>query len=514
MNLPAPGALLRHRPPAVMLERLVAQTDTTLHAVGPPREWTWPQLLEGCAQTAGLLAGMTSAGVDAQAVIAEYRDLVLPRAEPFTGAPHFEATFDRRVLGFCRYRIRACDADGVEWLRGLVTLSPPAPVTYEPLPFDPRLTAVAVAAGFDADLFNERHHRCCVLVEAYVATCARDVLQALGLADRLREWQTFEALLAHAALPGFRAQLAWLLRWLVSWNLLEHAPATNGYRLAANPPALDATRLRTQALTIDPSFAPAFALADETAAAYPRVARGEVTAEQALFHHLRLWESYFSNQHGYYAPSNRIAAAVAARAQPQQVLELGAGLGSATTALVDALDAAGTRDRLAAYYATEPVSLFRRRAERDLRRHWPAMPLHSRSLDINLAWAPQAGCPSGVDLVWGVNVMHLATDLNAALREAYATLTPGGFLVLGEGIRPQPGRPVAAEFPFQLLNEFAQVELDPLTRPEPGFLTAASWTAALERAGFEDVRLLPDVDQMCRIYSTFYAAAVTGRRPR
>jgi len=54
------------------------------------------------------------------------------------------------------------------------------------------------------------------------------------------------------------------------------------------------------------------------------------------------------------------------------VLEVGAGLGSATEALLDALDERGTLGTLSAYLVTDPVALFRRRTERTLRAVRPA----------------------------------------------------------------------------------------------------------------------------------------------
>ena len=390
-------------------------------------------------------------------------------------------------------------------------------MAFEPTPFDPRLGAILAADGFGAELFSERRHICCELVDAYVAARAGDVLHALALTEPLAAgWQSVDALLTFAAVPGFRSQLRWLLDWLTLRGVLERRDDPVAYRSAMQPPALDAAALRDRALALDPSFAPAFTLADETALAYPKVARGEVTGERALFQRILLWESYFSNDHGYYALNNRVTAQVAAGVHapgPAQVLELGAGLGSASTALLQALQARGTLDRLAAYYATEPVPFFRRRAERALTAVWPGVPLHSSALDINQPWDTQPSCPPAVDLVWGVNVFHLAHDLDAALAEAFNHLVPGGWLVLGEGIRPHVGQPVAAEFPFQLLSSFTTIRLDPQTRPEPGFLTGEHWLAALARAGFVDVRLVPDVLRLRAIHPTFYAAAVCGRRP-
>lgn len=125
MTFPDPASLLRHRPPAVLVDRVRAFSGDRLvctsNGAGP---WTWPQLLEGGAQTAGLLAGAQKDGLSNRAVIADYRS-VRVLAATHTGPVEFTAAIDRRVLQFWRCRIEARDAAGALLLFGLVTLAPP-----------------------------------------------------------------------------------------------------------------------------------------------------------------------------------------------------------------------------------------------------------------------------------------------------------------------------------------------------------------------------------------------------
>ena len=193
------------------------------------------------------------------------------------------------------------------------------------------------------------------------------------------------------------------------------------------------------------------------------------------------------------------------------MLEVGAGLGSATEALLENLRSAGALDRIASYRATEPVALFARRAQRILGGLFPGVPLSFAPLDLNAPWAAQGIEPGTLDVVWGVNVFHLAGDLDAVLAEARAALAPGGWLVVGEGMRPFADRVVGAEFPFRLLESFTGVRLDPATRPTPGFLTAEHWLAALGRAGFSRCRTVPDVPRLRAYYPGMLAAAACGR---
>jgi SAM-dependent methyltransferase len=380
-------------------------------------------------------------------------------------------------------------------------------------PADARLYALLAEAGFGSDVFNPAQHESCELVEVYVLTLAVEVAERLELPRLLAIPRTLDELLASGDfVPAFRVPLRWLVRCLTLAGFVERDG--EAYRLDAPLPAPPREEVRAVGLARDPSFAPVYALLDEAAAIYPGVARGEVSAEAVLLRRAALWFNYFTNANRYYALNNHVGARAAAARLPAAggaVLEVGAGLGSATEALFEALDSRlGT---LARYRATEPVHLFRRRAQRTLAARWTAAPLVSADLDINAPWAAQEVAPGTYDLVWGVNVFHLARDLQAVLREARDALVPGGWLVAGEGLRPRVGEPVGAEFPFQILESFVAVDTDDTLRPEPGFLTAEQWLAAFAAAGFRAVEIVPDVVRLRAIYPGFLAGAVCGQRP-
>jgi hypothetical protein len=80
-------------------------------------------MLEGAAQTAGLLAGMQPGGPGSSSVIAQYRD-VLVHGESPSGPLSFIAELDRRVLHFWRCRVAVRDDRGRLLLEGQVTLAP------------------------------------------------------------------------------------------------------------------------------------------------------------------------------------------------------------------------------------------------------------------------------------------------------------------------------------------------------------------------------------------------------
>jgi len=376
-------------------------------------------------------------------------------------------------------------------------------VSFVASELDPRVHALLADAGFGA-LFTPHQHWCCELVEHYVLCLAIDLVRRLDV--ELKRATTVDELLgAHGWNDGFRIPLRWLLARLAAAG---HAVEDRDGRwtLVRPLPDVDLAALRTEALAADASYAPAYALLDEAAAIYPAVARGETTGEAALFRKAALWFAYFSNANAYYALNNRVTAAVAATrvGRDATVLEVGAGAGSATEALIERLRDTGRLGTVARYRLTEPVPLFRRRAERTLAALHPDVPLACTALDVNRPWAEQDVAPGGADLVWGVNVFHLARDLDAVLAEARTALTPGGWLVIGEGIRPFGGTPVGAEFPLEILGSYTGT---------PGFRTAEEWLAAVARAGLVDAAIVPDAIRLRALYPGFFAAAIQARRP-
>ena len=314
--------------------------------------------------------------------------------------------------------------------------------------------------------------------------------------------------------------MEWLLEWLHAEGLLRvtgAAAETPLYSPVGSIQAEDPAALRAALLEHDPRNAPTVELLEAAAAAYPRVARGEITGEEALFAPgSNRWADYFDNENPLYAINNRVAAAAAARrvagAGALRVLEVGGGAGSATRALLDALAAEHDPAGIETFLVTEPVPFLRRRAERGLRGQH-GQELRFAGLDIDRDWAAQGAPPASFDLVYAVNVLHVARDLLFSLRQAWSALRPGGWLVLGECVRPFPGRPVAAELVFQILDRFAGVATDPELRPHHGFLAPEHWQRALGAAGFAPVEIVPDLYRVREIYPRFTTAALCGRRP-
>lgn len=324
--------------------------------------------------------------------------------------------------------------------------------------------------------------------------------------------------------PSFERALIWVLDQLTGAGLLTAVGDPRARRYGANGAngeirAAELAAIKTAALDHDAANAPFLELLDLAGSVYPDVAHGRKHGEAALLGmgQTSLWLRYFDNANPVYALNNRLAGLAAANRCPlgARVLEVGAGGGSATFALLELLTPE-LREAISRYRLTEPAAFFRRRAVRALGERYPTLPLEDAELDIDRPWDEQ-GAPLGEwgqwDLVYGVNVFHVAKRLPFALAEAHRALAPGGWLVFGEALRPFPGQAMTAEMPFQILDGFLAVETDPETRPHPGFLEPELWVENLRRAGFEDITVVPDVRVVRQFYPRFFAGAVCGRKP-
>ncbi len=372
-------------------------------------------------------------------------------------------------------------------------------------------------------LFHPGFTRSHLLFDEYVARLAIQVCARAKLEPVLSVWGAVEDVVARAALEPRRSAVAvgWMLRHLAARGLLvaEDGPAGPRFRAARPLPALDPGPVLDEQRRHDPACLPSYTLAETAAREYPAFLRGERSGEEILFAPARLplWTGYFSNDNPLYAVNNRVGAIALEAWLPAgeiRILELGGGLGSGAAAALERLAAAGGASTVRAYRFTELVPAFLRRAQRHLLDRLAGVTdLSFATLDMNRPFGEQGAGEASVAVVYAVNTLHVAHDLAFTLAEVRRVLEPGGRLVVSECVRPVAGQTIYPEFVFNLLETFRAPRLEPGWRPNGGFLTPGQWTAALETAGFADVRVLPDIARVREVFPTFYAAALGATRP-
>jgi len=370
----------------------------------------------------------------------------------------------------------------------------------------PRLVSVIEDDRIRA-LFTERFLVATEIFDEMVDAAAWRILDESGALPKQSGTLLSDTLERHPART--RAALRFLHRKLLDSRLLDRDGDT--YRTTERRPG-DVAALAAELRETVPEAAVGAEIVDLLVQEAPAFFRGEKSGEEILFSPIRLplWFRYFSNDNLLYRINNTLGAEILGRVAPEraEILEVGGGCGSAAEAALRQLGAGVAR-----YRFTELVPTFARRGERAARAAASSdTAVEAGKLDMTKPWADQGIAPASFDVVYSVNCFHVAPDLDAVLAEAKGALKPGGAVVVSECLRPTVlGRPIYVEFIFDFLESFTTVKTDPLKRPTHGFLTPEAWKASFAAAGFEDVTIWPDVDEIAKRFPDFFVGVVVAR---
>ena len=382
---------------------------------------------------------------------------------------------------------------------------------------------VAILPARISPPFTGTFIRSATLYDEYILRLTLGIFRATGLAKAAETAGTTGELVARAGFEPSRARVPvdWILRRLSHRGILEQREADGGarFQLRGELPQLDPAEIVEAQRQLDSSWQPSYVLAETVAQDYPVFLRGERTGEKRTSSpsRLRLWVNFFSNDNGLYVVNNLVGAAAVAELMPPgaaAIMELGGGLGSGAVALLEELRRAGRWSDIREYRFTELIPFFMRRGQQALETRFPdASFLKFGGLDMNLPFAGQGMAPGSVSVVYAVNTLHVARDLDFTLREIFNALAPGGRLVVSECIRTAPAQAIYIEFIFNLMETFRSPVLHPRYRPNGGFLAPEEWQGAMEAAGFVDVRMLPDIPSLRARFPHFQVGAVGATRP-
>jgi SAM-dependent methyltransferase len=308
-----------------------------------------------------------------------------------------------------------------------------------------------------------------------------------------------------------RKPLAWMLPFLASEGLLRRN--RDAYELNGEPD-LDLTAIRRVLEAEAPGHGANFDLLDGVRSRIrPFFTEGKsgegLLFDLALF---PLWLTYFRNDNLCYFPNNLLALLALRDRLPEgaRVLELGGGAGSFAQLVACRGAEEGWLSRLAEYRFTDVAPTFLRRAQRELKAVAPGLPLSFQSLDLNRPLGSQGVEPVSLDAIIGINVLHVAQNLETTLRDLHSRLKPGGCLVIGECVKSELRQPLYLEFFFTFIRSFTDVQLDPEWRPAHGFLSPEAWEKALRHAGFSEVAFIPPPRPLMDRHPAFNVTGITA----
>jgi SAM-dependent methyltransferase len=346
--------------------------------------------------------------------------------------------------------------------------------------------------------------------ELYTARICLLLLLDLGWEDRLRTGTTLDEL-CQGLYPQARKPLAWMLPFLATEGLLSR----NGDAYVLNhEPDLDLTAIREAVDLEAPGHGVNFDLLDGVRSRIrPFFTEGRpgegLLFDLALF---PLWLSYFRNDNLCYFPNNLLTLLALREHLPEgaHILELGGGAGSFAQLVAHKGAAEGWITRISEYLFTDVAPTFLRRAQRELKATAPGLPFRFQAMDLNHPLGGQGIEPASLDAIVGINVVHVAQDLEATLRDLRSRLKPGGRLVIGECVKSELRQPLYLEFFFTFIRSFTEVRLDPEWRPAHGFLSPEAWEKALRHAGFSTVQFVPPPRPLMDRHPTFNATGITA----
>lgn len=227
----------------------------------------------------------------------------------------------------------------------------------------------------------------------------------------------------------------------------------------------------------DPALVPVRDLLARCGPELGRALRGEAKASELLFPDGRTEPlgSLYEKAPSFRRANAALAAVVSRlveRRPNARILELGAGTGGTTAAVLDALAGQPCSylfTDVSPHFLQAATERFAGRAEfatavLDLKRHPAEQGLHEASFDLVIA----------------ANVLHAMSDLRQSLAHAMALLTRGGWLLLLEGTAPRAWVDVT----FGLTEGWWRFS-DHDLRPDYPLLSAERWQSLLKELGFE-----------------------------
>ncbi|WP_415840221.1 beta-ketoacyl synthase N-terminal-like domain-containing protein, partial [Nocardiopsis gilva] len=269
-----------------------------------------------------------------------------------------------------------------------------------------------------------------------------------------------------------------MLRLLRSADLLEPVPG-GGYRIPAR--ALSDPHTGRDVVSDLPSFTNEMALILHQLCRLPELVRAErdpleMLAEESTGELVR--QFYAASPHMRF--SQRVARALLQQIvaewptdRPLRVLEVGAGTGGLTQALLPLFPPERTR-----YTFTDISPFFLTAADKYLAAYDF---VDYRVLDLNTDPADQGFTVGGYDIVLAANALHTASDMAVAVPRVASLLAAGGYLLATEFHNNALGAAM-----FGILESFWDAA-DTDLRPDGRFLARDQWPELLRRCGFENV---------------------------
>jgi SAM-dependent methyltransferase len=351
-------------------------------------------------------------------------------------------------------------------------------------------------------LFSPDYYRGYQEIETFVLKTLLNIFQTANISDYLQ--QDFRSVAEIVDRFGLDSQARPFLTWALAYTeYLGYSECKNGAYQLIDPVAAGSREKNVKRiLEFIPSADIFIHLIKTIETGINDFLKGRVNGGNLLFADesiVTLWNSYFNNDfYGYAVVNHGVAYGIAkwfSQTNGASMLEVGSGTSGASALTFQVLQDNNLLNSLHTIVLTDVVVPLLEKGRINIRQQIDEPPHYEQKiLDINEAFEAQGFAEESFDIIFGVNVLHVARNLTFSLQELYHHLNTGGMLILAETTRPAASRPMHHEFIFNLLENYHDVELDPETRPYHGFLTREHWIKNFEKAGFKNIEYLAELD--------------------
>jgi SAM-dependent methyltransferase len=253
-------------------------------------------------------------------------------------------------------------------------------------------------------------------------------------------------------IPKAKFALEWILSFLYQHKYLNKAEH-NGVKQYNydNTSDIEPNKILMKLLEIDNNIAPSCNLMEYVIKEYPNFLKGYKTGFEIIFssNKMVLWNDYFSNNNS----------------------------------------------NIEEYIFSDISPVFLRAGNIAIMKNAPQDFQYSlKTIDFNKPLIKQGIKTNDLDIVYGVNTLHVAKNLTRTLREIHNVIKPGGLIIISECVRDNPTDFLVQEIIFNLLDDYSNVEIDPWLRTTPGFLPYIQWLEIFRVSGFINMEIILNTD--------------------
>lgn len=350
--------------------------------------------------------------------------------------------------------------------------------------------------------FSQSYYRAYSLSCEYVAYLALDILEKANITCVLAHnfISVGEIIKRFNFIEKAQIPLAWMLDFLNIAGLVEKKDDIFYKLKKANK--FDVEKKAQEILQNDPTFIYSNNLLKIVCDNYLDFLKGKKSGEEILFSSeaTKSWIDYFGDLDSPYSIYNILGAEnlekwCLAGNDKKVFLELGSGSGGGTIFLLKLLQEHKRMNIVSRYIFSDLSPLLLKFGERSLRKHFDfGQEIIFKKINFDESIIAQGLEKNSVDVVYAVNAIHAARNIFFTLNEIKKVLKKGGSLILSEGIRSRPGKPMFQEIIFNLLENYRNVEIDQNFRPTHGCLDSQNWHKLFQKSNFCSIETVNNVN--------------------